>query len=210
MSASLTVGGIVLCGGQSTRMGSPKAWLPVGPEVMLERVVRIVAGVVSPIVVVAAEGQSLPELPPSASIARDENDSLGPLAGLAAGLKALRSEVDAVYVSSCDVPLLKPEFIRHVIAALGDHDMAIPHDGRGHHPLAAVYRTRVESTVRELIAGNQLRLRSLLERLDARLIDEAALRAVDRDLKSLRNVNSPEEYSAVLRDAGFAEAAPRI
>ena len=31
---------IVLCGGRSSRMGTPKALLPFGPELMLQRVVR--------------------------------------------------------------------------------------------------------------------------------------------------------------------------
>ena len=53
-----------LCGGKSTRMGVPKATLPFGPETMLQRVVRLLGTVVSPIVVVAARGQELPELPP--------------------------------------------------------------------------------------------------------------------------------------------------
>ena len=47
-------GGIVLCGGKSTRMGRPKLSLPFGDETMLSRVVRIVSQVVSPVVVVAS------------------------------------------------------------------------------------------------------------------------------------------------------------
>ena len=38
-------------------MGSPKALLAFGAETMLQRVVRLLAPVVSPIVVVAAPGQ---------------------------------------------------------------------------------------------------------------------------------------------------------
>ena len=57
------VGGIVLCGGRSTRMGTSKAMLPFGPETMLQRVVRLLGTVVSPIIVVAAPEQSLPKLP---------------------------------------------------------------------------------------------------------------------------------------------------
>lgn len=66
------IGGIILCGGQSSRMGQPKAWLPIGGEVFLQRVVRVLSEVVSPIVVVAAAGQDLPELPAEIVIARDE------------------------------------------------------------------------------------------------------------------------------------------
>jgi molybdopterin-guanine dinucleotide biosynthesis protein A len=197
------IGGIILCGGKSSRMGRPKAWLPFGPEVMLQRVARILSEIVSPIVVVAAKGQDLPTLPAGVEITRDEDDALGPLAGLAVGLAALADRVEAAYASSCDVPLLQPAFVAAVTAALGDHDLAIPRDGQYHHPLAAIYRTRLVPTIRELIAANRLRPLFLLERTLAREIDVAELRRVDPPLSSLRNINTPEDYAAALRDAGF-------
>jgi molybdopterin-guanine dinucleotide biosynthesis protein A len=203
MSDRFQVGGIILCGGKSSRMGRPKAWLPFGPEVMLQRVVRILAEVVSPIVVVAAQGQDLPKLPASVEIARDEDEGFGPLAGLAVGLAALADRVDAAYASSCDVPLLSVPFVARVIAALEDHDLAVPRDGGFHHPLAAVYRTRLVPTVRELVAARHLRPVFLLERARSREIDVAELRPVDPELRSLRNINTPEEYAAALKDAGF-------
>ena len=104
-------GGIVLCGGKSTRMGVAKATLPFGPETMLQRVVRLLGTVVSPIVVVAARDQDLPVLPPDVIVTRDEREARGPLEGLRAGLKALPPAVDAAYVTSCDVPLLVPAFV---------------------------------------------------------------------------------------------------
>jgi molybdopterin-guanine dinucleotide biosynthesis protein A len=203
MPDSSGIGGIILCGGQSSRMGRAKAWLPFGPEVMLQRVVRILSGIVSPIVVVAANGQDVPELPAGVEVARDEHEALGPLAGLAVGLAALSDRVEAAYASSCDVPLLQPEFVAAVIAALGDHDLAIPRDGQYHHPLAAIYRPRLVPTIRELIAANRLRPLYLLERSRACEIDVAELRRVDPELSSLRNINTPEEYAAVLREAGY-------
>src|SRR5262245_42075162 len=102
------VGGIILCGGQSKRMGQPKAWLPFGGESMLARVVRLVSEIVHPVVVVAASDQVLPPLPSDIQIVRDEEKERGPLQGLAAGLTALQGLVEAAYLSSCDVPFLKP------------------------------------------------------------------------------------------------------
>ena len=106
-----TSAGIVLCGGKSTRMGTSKALLPFGPETMLQRVVRLLGRVVTPIVVVAAADQELPELPADVIVTRDEREGRGPLEGLRAGLKALTDAVDAAYVTSCDVPLLVPGFV---------------------------------------------------------------------------------------------------
>jgi molybdopterin-guanine dinucleotide biosynthesis protein A len=193
----------VLCGGQSTRMGRPKAWLPFGPEFMLQRVVRTLSEVVSPIVVVAAVGQDLPKLPESVGIVRDEHERLGPLAGLAAGLKALEGRTAAAYASSCDVPLLTAPFVERVVGALGDYDLAILRDGQNHHPLAAVYATRLATAARELVAANRLRPVFLLERARAREVDVSEFRQVDLELRSLRNINTPSDYAAALHDAGF-------
>lgn len=204
------IGGIVLCGGHSSRMGRPKAWLPFGPELMLQRVVRILSGVVSPIVVVAAVDQIVPELPAEVEIVRDEDDSLGPLAGLAVGLAALSGRARAAYASSCDVPLLEPAFVRGIINALDGFDLAIPRDGKFHHPLAAVYRTHLEPVVRRLVAEGRLRPVFLLESARALELDVAQLRAADPELRSLRNINTPSEYESALRDAGFDGDAPAV
>ena len=75
----MRTGGIVLCGGQSRRMGRPKAWLPFGPERLLQRVVRLVSTAADPVAVVAAPGQDLPELPRSVVVARDPVSGRGPL-----------------------------------------------------------------------------------------------------------------------------------
>src|SRR5260370_16937939 len=97
----LSVGGIVLCGGQSRRMGRPKAWLPFGGEFMLARVVRLLAQAVQPIVVVAAPDQAVPPLPAEIAIVRDEEKDRGQLEGMAAGLTALAGTAYAPYLSSC-------------------------------------------------------------------------------------------------------------
>jgi molybdenum cofactor guanylyltransferase len=196
-------GGIVLCGGKSTRMGRPKLSLPFGGETMLARVVRIISDVVSPVVVVAAPGQELPELPAGTLVTRDEILDQGPLGGLAAGMAALRGCADAVYASSCDVPLLKAEFVRVMLDALGTHELAIPRDGQFHHPLAAVYRTSLEVRVGRLIAEGRLRTSFLGQESDACLVDVCELRAVDPTLNSLRNTNTPEEFREALLAAGL-------
>src|SRR4029077_16787576 len=137
---AVTASGIVLCGGRSTRMGLAKATLPFGPETMLQRVVRLLGNVVSPIVVVAAREQSLPELPDDVRVTRDEREQRGPLEGLRAGLRALPTSVGIAYVTSCDVPLLVPAFVQRMIELLGDHDIAVMEIDGFPNPLSAVYR----------------------------------------------------------------------
>src|SRR3954447_24085949 len=78
-------GALILCGGKSSRMGRDKATLPFGPELMLQRVVRLLSDTVDPehMLVVAAPNQTLPELPKSVKVARDDAEFRGPLQGLA-------------------------------------------------------------------------------------------------------------------------------
>lgn len=194
------VAGIVLCGGQSKRMGRPKAWLPFGDELMLPRIVRLLGEVVNPIVVVAAPGQDVPPLPTSIPIVRDEEKGRGPLQGLAAGLNALHGQADAAYVSSCDVPFLRPAFVRRLIDLLGDHAICVPRVADHHHPLAAVYRREVADAVARLLAEDRLRPFFLFEAVPTRIVEAAELADVDPTLQTLRNLNAPADYEAALRD----------
>lgn len=198
----MTAGGIVLCGGRSTRMGSPKAWLPFGPETMLQRVVRLLDGVVSPIAVVAAPGQELPPLRPHVIVARDEREGRGPLEGIRAGLKALPPEVEAAYVTSCDVPLLVPGFVTELLALAEGYDVAVMELEGFTHPLSAVYRRSTLPHIEVLLAKDRLRPLFLFDAVRTRRVRPDEITA-DPDLRTLRNLNTREEYEQALADAGF-------
>jgi molybdopterin-guanine dinucleotide biosynthesis protein A len=206
--------GIVLCGGRSSRMGAPKAWLPFGAELMLPRVVRIVREAVDVVVVVAAPGQDVPPLPAEVRVERDEVEGRGPLGGLAAGLAALGGAADVIYLSSCDVPLLQPAFVRYVIDALTKPnragpwaiDAVVPRANDRLHPLASAYRLAVLPVVREMLAAGRFRMTDLFDLVSARVIEAEELLGADPDLVSLRNVNTPEEYEAAKHIIEFTSA----
>ena len=211
-------------------MGRAKALLPVGSEVMLQRVCRTLAPLVSPITVVAAAEQELPDLSnawlathwprlpvglreaprlsdsPLIRVAQDPVEYRGPLAGLAVGITHLASDVDCVYASACDAPLLRPAFVRAMIEALGDAEIAVPLDGRFHHPLAAVYRVSVLPVIEELLAADRLRPVFLFEKCRTREVRIEDLRLVDPELDSLWNTNTPEEYEQALARIAREEA----
>jgi molybdopterin-guanine dinucleotide biosynthesis protein A len=195
------VAGIVLCGGHSTRMGRSKAWLPISDELMLPRVVRLLSGVVSPIVVVAAAGQELPPLPPNVILTHDPEPDRGPLQGLVAGFAPLPISTGAAYVSACDVPFLQPAFVRRMIDLLGDADACVPKVDGFLHPLAAVYRRSVITVAEQTLAAGDRSLTRLCSVVRARIVTADELRDVDPQLQSLRNVNTLAEYDASLRDA---------
>ncbi len=196
----MIVGGIILCGGQSKRMGRSKAWLPFGDELMLPRVVRLLGEAVRPLVVVAAPDQDLPQLSSEIVIVRDEEKGRGPLQGLKAGLESLRGKADAAYLSSCDVPFLKPAFVHRLIELLGEHQICVPRVGEYHHPLAAIYRLAVLDAVSRLLDEDRLRPFFLFESVPTRIVGEKELRSVDPTFQTLRNLNTPEDYEIALSE----------
>ena len=202
----MKTGAIVLCGGKSTRMGSSKALLPFGPETMLQRVVRLLADVVSPIVVVAAGDQPLPMLPPEVIITRDELEGRGPLEGLRAGLKALPTDIETAYITSCDVPLLEPAFVREMLDFASGFDIAVMEINGFPHPLSAVYRRAVLPDVEDLLAADRLRPVFLFDRVKTRRVRPEEITA-DPDLRTLRTLNTREEYERALVDAGVSSTS---
>ncbi len=202
--------GVVLCGGHSRRMGVAKSLLPFGEETMLVRVVRLVSEAVSPVVVVTAAGQELPPLPMDVRIVHDQHPDQGPLEGLATGLASLEAiECDAVYLSGCDVPLLRPTFVRRMIELLGNSQIAMPYVGGRPHPLAAVYRRDVLPHAQQMLRAGRLRLMDLVDRCETRLVSTEELGDIDPQLSSLTNVNQPRDYLAALTTCGLT-APPEI
>jgi len=196
--------GVVLCGGESRRMGQPKAWLSFGPERLLQRVVRLVAEVAEPIVVVAAPGQDCPPLPSTVRVVRDPVSGRGPLQGLAAGLAALPQGTETAFVTATDAPFVQPAVIALLRELVEEDDLALPFVAGFHHPLAAVYRpSAILPAVESLLARNQLRLLGLVEAVRTRLVTEEEIRRVDPGLRSLRNLNTLADYHQALADAGL-------
>ncbi|HET6864964.1 MAG TPA: molybdenum cofactor guanylyltransferase [Solirubrobacteraceae bacterium] len=193
---------IVLAGGKSSRMGAPKAALEWHGSTLLRRVTGIVArSVEGPVVVVSAPGQALPALDAAVEVVTDEQEGRGPLLGLAAGLAAIGDRAEVAYVSSTDVPLLHPVFVRRVVGALDDQlDVVLPEVGGYRQPLSAAYRTGVLSTVNELIAADRMRPAFLFERSRVLLMSEAdllkngPLARLDPALASVSNLNEPADY----------------
>ena len=191
-------GCIILCGGKSSRMGSPKAMLPFGDQTLLQRVITCVENVCPSIVVVAAKDQPLPDLPESVVVVRDSVEGQGPLEGIRVGLKALPQTTTVAYVTSCDVPFLKPSFVEFMFDRLGTNDIAVPVEDGFFHPLAGVYCVSVSGAIEALFRTGERRPRMLFDQVCTVQVPTELLKTADATLDSLVNLNDPEQYQAAL------------
>jgi molybdenum cofactor guanylyltransferase len=212
MQAPPRLGAMVLVGGRSTRMGSPKALLDWHGGTLVRRVSGILQRVAYPVVVVHADLQELPPLPGVERVV-DRAPDRGPLEGIAAGLRAVAGRCPAVFVSGTDLPFLHPDLVLALATARREHDLAAPvADGRVHH-LCAVYGSHLLPTVERQLAENRLRVGLLLERIDVLRLDAAVLPHPE----SLRNLNTDDSYRQALAEpqpllrlrGGFGERSVR-
>jgi molybdopterin-guanine dinucleotide biosynthesis protein A len=229
-----TAAGVVLAGGRSTRMGQPKAALAWHGSTFLYRTAALLGRTVGgPVVVVAAPGQVLPDLPVGVAVVEDPVEGLGPMQGVAAGLAAVADRAGTAFVCSTDMPFLHPAFVRRVVRALAesDADMVLPVAKGFRQPLAAGYRTSLAGLLTRLIGEGDLRPGMLFKHCavtqldDTQLLTDTALARFDPELESVVNINTPDEYTAAtqrqspeitierfgtVRAATLGEAAGRV
>jgi molybdenum cofactor guanylyltransferase len=199
----------VLAGGRSSRMGTPKAALEWHSSTLLRRTVGIAGRAAGgPVVVVRASGQDLPALPRETIVVDDPRAGKGPVQGIAAGLAALRGQAETAFITSTDLPFLHPAFVRRVLRELDGAagpdapDVALPVARGYQQPLAAGYRVALADTAERLVKEDRLRPAFLFAECAVIRLDDDTLRsdpvlaALDPELDSVLNVNTPEDYRA--------------
>jgi len=185
------VEGAVLAGGASTRMGRDKAAILMDGLPLLERASRALSQCLERVCVVVRPGEPRPLPLPQIE---DDHAARAPMVGVCAALQAART--DAVLVAACDMPEIQPQLVLALLAltpSRGGPEIVVPQGPDGPEPLLAVYRRSLLPTLRTRIAGDQFSLRALIRERDALRVPQTLLRRVDPELRSLRNVNRPED-----------------
>lgn len=117
------LGGAVLAGGTSRRMGRDKAFIRIGGSSLVERAVAVLrAGGAAPVVVVGGDTIRIRGL--GLDPVADEHPGAGPLGGILTALRHLDTPI--VIVMACDHLGPTAEAVRAVVAALGSADVAVP------------------------------------------------------------------------------------
>jgi molybdenum cofactor guanylyltransferase len=185
-------------------MGAPKLALDFGGVPLLTRIVVELRRRFDEIVIVAApesSAQSRFDIP-GVKIIHDQTAFGGPLDALRRGLIALEHE--AGFACSCDLPLLNAHVADALVAMLDDFDAVVPEIGGMLQPLHAVYRKRCANAIGKLAATGEKRLTANASAVNARRVGEVELRALDPDLRSFFNVNTPEDYARALELANLS------
>jgi molybdopterin-guanine dinucleotide biosynthesis protein A len=175
-------------------MGRAKALLPFDGVPLILHIVSGLRRMFPEVVVVAAPGQDLPDMP--VTLVRDDVAYQGPVGGLCYGLAASSGVFS--FVTSCDSAFLNTTLVAHLVSQIAGHDVVVPHwDGRL-QPLHAVYRRSVLPLLQAQLERGELRPVYLFDKVRTRRVDEEEIRRFDPDGSSFFNMNTPEDYAAAV------------
>ena len=189
--------GWVLAGGQSSRMGSPKALLEIAGIPLVARAVSLLESVCSPVTVVGSP-ESYSHL--SLAAVADELPQIGPLGGILTALA--RTAADWNLVVACDLPYLTAEWLRYLLerAAHSRARVVLPHSPSGAEPLCAVYHRDAAATIRAAIGEGRLKVTRALEGLPIESVSPAEILPFDPRGILFQNLNTPGDYERARAD----------
>lgn len=199
---------IVNAGGQSRRMGKPKALLPMPPDnqPLLQQIVQRLQSLSPQRIVVVANDPSFREqvdLGESVTWLPDTYPAVGPLGGLATGLAVCDDW--AIFVA-CDMPLLDLALFAYFCTLAAEKDAVgadqwdaiVPVVDQYPEALHTLYHRRCLPAIEARLAGGERRAICFLPDVRVRYVPEPELRHFDPTLQSFFNANTPEEWAQVL------------
>jgi molybdenum cofactor guanylyltransferase len=178
-------------------MGRPKAELQFALGTMLDRVVSEMMRAFDEILVAVAQPRRYAWEGNGARSIEDRVPNRGPVSALEQALREIR--FDRAFVCSCDVPFVNGDLARNLCEMLGDDDALIPLVDGKLQPLHAAYRKRCAKVLATMRTRGEHRLHEIVNFAKVRIVPEAEIRALDPEMLSFFNVNTPDDYQRALK-----------
>lgn len=123
---------------------------------------------------------------------------VGTLGGIHAGLQASTHEL--ALVVGCDMPFLNPAVLEWFAQAADGVDLVVLRTGEWLEPLHAVYRKSCLPAMEAAIRAGKHWAFSFYDEVRVRYVDPAEIKHLDPDLRSFRNINTPDEWRVALAE----------
>ena len=191
----IQVTGVILAGGKSRRMGRDKAFLPFGKGVLIERVIEVVRAVTDDLLLITNTPEQYQRF--GLPMVSDVIPEAGSLGGIYTGL--VHAKTPYSLALACDMPFVKPAFLRFLCDMAGEADVMIPKNAEDFQPLCAVYAQACREPIRQRIEAGRLKITGFFDQVRVRLIEEEVLARYDPHDVMFFNANTPEEYERARR-----------
>lgn len=176
--------GIILAGGNSTRMGTDKGLLNYNNKSFINIIADAIQPLVNNVMLISSR-----QVHDTSGIKRYDDifPDAGPLAAIYTGL--YHSETVFNLVVSCDVPLISPTVLKKLIGHADGSDVVQFKIASDTMPLVALYKKSCMPIIYELLQNNEKRVWMALNRLNVKTVE-----LEKKYWKLLSNVNTKKEF----------------
>ena len=194
---------IILCGGQSRRMGRDKGSMIINNEPMIKHVLSTLNHQINEAVIVLNNQKRIDKYSEfinpcdysySVKFAEDKIKNKGPLPGILTGLENITGNYSLVL--PCDSPYVSKNYIETIFKEIDENYQAVVpfHDSENKlktsEPLHSVYSKNIIPQINELLNKDILHIKGLIEKIETKfvLIDNKKILK-----KEFRNLNRPSD-----------------
>ena len=168
----------IIAGGKSSRMGRDKAFLELGGKTLIERVITASADLgQSQTLLITNKPDEYRHL--GLGMHTDIFPDKGSLGGIYTALA--QAAHPAVLVLACDMPFIKTELLRFMLAQLDEAtDIVVPRVEGYPQGMHAIYRKTCLPPIREQLQANRLKIIRFFGKMRVRYLGRGGLRALRR------------------------------
>ena len=194
---------IVLCGGQSRRMGRDKGSMIIQDKPMIKHILSTLNHNIDEVIIVLndqiridkyKEFINTKEYDYPITFVEDKIKNKGPMPGIMSGLENISGNYSLVL--PCDSPYVTQKYLKTIFNEIEkDYQAIVPYHDRENklktsEPLHSIYNKNAISTIEELISKDILHIKGLIEKIETKfvLIDNKKI-----EKKEFRNLNRPED-----------------
>ena len=186
--------GVILAGGESTRMGKNKAFIEINGKRIIDRTVSLFREIFDDVLLVTNTPLDYIDL--NVRIVTDLVPGKGSLGGIYTGLFFSCSPKS--FFVGCDMPFLDRGVIQYFLGLAQTVDIVVQRTKDYWQPLHAIYSRTLLKPIQRLLQQGELSIIKVYQGMKVREITEKELKLLDPDLHTLSNFNTPEELKELL------------
>ena len=194
---------IILCGGQSRRMGQDKGSMLIDNKPMIKYILSTLNNEIDEAIIVLNDSERISKYSKfinphdysyNVKFVEDRIKNKGPISGILTGLENISGDYAIVF--PCDSPYVTKNTIQTLFSEIDNTSQAIVpyHDEKDKlktsEPLHSVYKKNIIPVITDLISKDSLHIKGVIEKIDTKfiLIDNKKI-----EKKEFRNLNRPSD-----------------
>ena len=187
----------IIAGGKSVRMGRDKAFVKLAGKPLIQHVIERSQNLgQTETILIANQPERYRHL--DLPVFSDVCPNKGSLGGIYTALT--HAQNPHTLVIACDMPFIKSELLRFMIAQICDAvDIVVPRVDGYPQGLHAIYSQSCRQPIQEQLAANRLKVIRFYDRMRVRYLDEVDYEPYDADGRSFVNLNTPAELQQARR-----------